>query len=610
MSTVILLWSLAVFLASVFAAILTGVTLTRKHNIIITSAVWAAAAAAGYVLTVLSYSINLTNDFFGILGLSAIICAVSQFLYQGSWSSKLFISLTSCLIANVSTFMFCGTTDTLLAGRLGLIKESPYETPNLIFFIGVKLIVYTIIFILYWRALRLKFREMIKVLNGRMDAYIAAPLVSVVGFYVINLVTNSLSIFPGSVWFLPLYATICVIFLIEFWLLISSVLQNARAMKNAAELNVATNIQKSMLPGIFPAFPDRKEFDIYAAMRPAKEVGGDFYDFFLVDDDHLALVIADVSGKGVPAALFMMIAKTLLKNAAQSGLSPKEVLGRVNYRLLENNSAEMFVTVWLGILEISTGKMICSNAGHENPMIKRKGEPFEMFKDPHGFVLAGMETSKYKEYELQLNPGDILFVYTDGVTEATTKDLRLFGTDGILKSLNSRDGIPVKERIIAAYQDIDAFVGSAPQFDDITMLALEIKENRSHQRKMTYPPAVESIEPATQFVDSVLTAAGAPQKVLTQVDVAIDELLSNIVYYSTADKMTLGCEVSGSSATIRFADNGVRYDPTQKKDPDITLPLEKRQAGGLGIYIVKKTMDSVKYTFEGGWNVVTIIKSW
>lgn len=146
-----------------------------------------------------------------------------------------------------------------------------------------------------------------------------------------------------------------------------------------------------MLPCIFPAFPERHEFDIYASMTPAKEVGGDFYDFFLVDDDHLALVMADVSGKGVPAALFMMISKTLLKSAAQSGLSPKAVLEKVNDQLCENNEAEMFVTVWLGILEISTGKMKCANAGHEYPAIMRKGGSFELFKDKHGFVLAGME---------------------------------------------------------------------------------------------------------------------------------------------------------------------------------------------------------------------------
>lgn len=239
-----------------------------------------------------------------------------------------------------------------------------------------------------------------------------------------------------------------------------------------AELNVATQIQASMLPSIFPAFPDRPEFDIYATMEPAKEVGGDFYDFFLVDGDHLALVMADVSGKGVPAALFMVIAKTLLKNAAQMGLSPKEALSRVNDQLCENNEAEMFVTVWLGILEISTGKLICANAGHEYPALRRADGPYELVKDKHGFVLAGIEGSRYREYELQLAPGDELYVYTDGVAEATNGREELFGTERMLDALNRlSDGGPA-DLLPHVKAEIDRFVGDTPQFDDITMLGL------------------------------------------------------------------------------------------------------------------------------------------
>ncbi len=241
-----------------------------------------------------------------------------------------------------------------------------------------------------------------------------------------------------------------------------------------AELEVATQIQASMLPCIFPAFPDRPEFDIYASMTPAKEVGGDFYDFFLVDSDHLALVIADVSGKGVPAALFMVIAKTLLKNCAQTGASPKAVLEKVNNQLCENNEAEMFVTVWLGILEISTGTLTCANAGHEYPALRRAGGEYELVQDKHGFVLAGMEGSRYREYELKLGPGDTLFVYTDGVTEATDAHDRLFGTDRMLDALNSHKDVLPEDLLPLLKGGIDAFVGEAPQFDDITMLGLRL----------------------------------------------------------------------------------------------------------------------------------------
>lgn len=243
-----------------------------------------------------------------------------------------------------------------------------------------------------------------------------------------------------------------------------------------AELDVAKHIQASMLPCIFPAFPQMPELDIYATMTPAKEVGGDFYDFFLVDNDHLAMVMADVSGKGVPAALFMVIAKTLLKNVSQTGLSPKAVLENVNDQLCENNEAELFVTVWLGILEISTGKMICANAGHEYPVLKKRGGDYELIKDKHGFVLAGMEGAKYKEYELVLNPGDKLYLYTDGVAEATDANNELYGTDRMLEALNRNKDTQSTELLLKMKEDIDLFVGAAPQFDDITMLALKFKE--------------------------------------------------------------------------------------------------------------------------------------
>lgn len=249
----------------------------------------------------------------------------------------------------------------------------------------------------------------------------------------------------------------------------------AEKERMGAELNIATQIQASMLPCIFPAFPDRNEFDIYASMDPAKEVGGDFYDFFLIDEDHIALVMADVSGKGVPAALFMVIAKTLLKNTAQSGISPKEVLSQVNTQLCENNEAEMFVTVWLGIMQISTGHMVCANAGHEYPAIRRVGGQYELLHDKHGFVLAGMEGSRYREYEITLQKGDSLFVYTDGVPEATNAENELFGTDRMLEALNQNPDAASEEVIREVQKAMEVFVKQAPQFDDITMLSMIYK---------------------------------------------------------------------------------------------------------------------------------------
>ena len=241
-----------------------------------------------------------------------------------------------------------------------------------------------------------------------------------------------------------------------------------------AELELATKIQADMLPNIFPAFPERPEFDIYASMTPAKEVGGDFYDFFLIDDDHLGIVMADVSGKGVPAALFMMMSKILVSNYAMMGGSPARVLEQVNTQICKNNEEEMFVTVWFGVLEISTGKIKAANAGHEYPLIRKPGGQFELFKDKHGFVIGGMEGMKYKEYELTIEKGGTLFLYTDGVAEATNARNELFGTDRMLEALNTDAAAAPKTLLTNMKRAVDDFVGDAPQFDDLTMLGVKL----------------------------------------------------------------------------------------------------------------------------------------
>jgi len=241
------------------------------------------------------------------------------------------------------------------------------------------------------------------------------------------------------------------------------------------EMHLAAKIQSSMLPHVFPPFPDRHEFDLYASMDPAKEVGGDFYDFFLIDDDHLCLVMADVSGKGVPAALFMMVSKVILQSCAMLGRSAGEILTKTNEALCSDNQVQMFVTVWLGILEISTGKMKCANAGHEYPAIKRAGCLYELYKDRHGFVIGGMAGMKYKEYEMTLSPGDRLFLYTDGVPEATSWERELFGTDRMLAALNETGDAPPQEVLRGVRRAVDGFVQDAEQFDDLTMLCLAYK---------------------------------------------------------------------------------------------------------------------------------------
>ncbi len=249
-----------------------------------------------------------------------------------------------------------------------------------------------------------------------------------------------------------------------------------------AELELATRIQYAMLPHVFPPFPGRKEFDLYASMDPAKEVGGDFYDFFLVDDDHLCMVMADVSGKGVPAALFMMASKIILQSCAMLGQSPAEILTKTNQAICSNNQEQMFITVWVGILEISTGKLTAANAGHEYPVLKRPDGRFELVRDKHGFVIGGMDGLRYKEYELQLEPGAKLFLYTDGVPEATDESGTLFGNERMIDALNREPDADPQKTLKNVRAAVDEFTEDAEQFDDLTMLCMEYHGNGGSEK--------------------------------------------------------------------------------------------------------------------------------
>ena len=248
--------------------------------------------------------------------------------------------------------------------------------------------------------------------------------------------------------------------------------EQAKRERLENELQTAAQIQTSMLPRTIPAFPERKEFDLFASMGPAKEVGGDFYDFFLIDDDHLCLVIADVSDKGIPAAMFMMRSKTAIKNYARNGLGPAEILENVNSTLCEGNDAHMFVTVWLGMLDLKTGLMRCANAGHEYPALMRAGGDYALLEDPHGFVLGGFENVPMTEYEIQLTPGDRLFVYTDGIPEAMNTEGKQYGGERLTACLNQLKNGTQEQILDGMLRSIRSFAGETEQFDDITMLGI------------------------------------------------------------------------------------------------------------------------------------------
>ncbi len=244
----------------------------------------------------------------------------------------------------------------------------------------------------------------------------------------------------------------------------------------ATELDLAYRIQSDMLPNQFPPFPGRSDFSIYASMDPAREVGGDFYDFFLIDEDHLGLVIADVSGKGIPAALFMMSSKITISSLAKEGNSPAQVLEKANNTICRNNQQEMFITVWCGILDLKTGLLKAANAGHEYPALRKAGGNFKLLKDRHGFVIGELENMKYQEYELQLRPGDTLFVYTDGIPECQNRKAEFFGTDRMLEALNVNPGAEPETIVHTVNNAFYKYMNGAPQFDDATMLCVKLPE--------------------------------------------------------------------------------------------------------------------------------------
>ena len=378
------------------------------------------------------------------------------------------------------------------------------------------------------------------------------------------------------------------------------------------ELEYAKQIQHSALP---TNFPENEDYGIYAQMIAAKEVGGDFYDFYKLSDKTVAFLAADVSGKGIPAAMFMMTAKTIIKDLAESGMAVNDIFTKANEKLCENNESGMFVTAWMGILDLTTGNMQFANAGHNPPLLKRANGAFEYLKTRAGFVLAGMEGVKYRIGELTLSPGDRLFLYTDGVPEATNAQNELYGEERLLAFMSQNALVRATEILPALKANIDEFVGEAPQFDDITMLMFDykLKQGGEQMTNQTFPARVDALSDVLGFVDEALEGYECPMKLQTAICVAIEEVFVNVAHYAYGEgegDMTLSIAFNPESreVTFRMADKGIPFDPLKKPDPDITLSAEEREIGGLGIFITKKTMDTVSYAYENGENVLTMTK--
>ena len=421
------------------------------------------------------------------------------------------------------------------------------------------------------------------------------------------------------------------------------------------ELDLARNIQLSMLPGSeHDENSDDDRHELAPFLLPAKEVGGDFYDFFKIDNDHLCVVIGDVSGKGVAAALFMMVARIILRTTTKNLKSIVDAFNRTNFALAKRNKLNMFVTVWAGIIDLRTGHIDFASAGHNPPAVRHSDGSVEFIKSKAGLVMAAMEETIYKPQTYDLKKGDTLFLYTDGVTEATNTNDVLFGDNRLLATLKMGGERSTADTCTLVKKEIDNFVQDAPQFDDITMLAIKFNgiddpvweryektidvsgDNKGELKSFVegiltpmdgakkvqmqdawdrYEKIVDVIpenqDILTAFVEGILAPMEGSLKSQMQINIAIDEIYSNIVKFSGATKVTLIVEVRKATLTARltFIDNGKPYDPIKQADPDVTLPAEEREIGGLGIFIVKKTMDSVCYRRNGENNELAITKT-
>jgi len=378
------------------------------------------------------------------------------------------------------------------------------------------------------------------------------------------------------------------------------------------ELNLARELQEQMLPRQFPAFPSINNFEIYADMVPAKEIGGDMYDFFLIDDQHLGIVAADVSGKGVPASLFMGMTKILIKNMLVEEKNMEVAIAKVNDMLVADNPIDLFVTAWVGVVDLNNGQLTYINAGHNPPLLKHNGE-IHYLKDKSGIALGYVSKRMYKQNILMLSPNDRLFVYTDGVTEATNINGQLYGEvrlkDYLLAHMDDKDDVVVKELL----NELNKFQKDCEQFDDITMISFTFlqKMNRKNAKK-EFVATVNNFSSVSEFIEETLDSFEVPLKVINQMNIAVEEIFTNIAKYGfagqTNGKATIDITLADNTVTIRTFDNSPMFNPFNKKDPDISLGVEDRPIGGLGILMVKKLMDAVDYQYENNTNIITLVK--
>ncbi len=384
-----------------------------------------------------------------------------------------------------------------------------------------------------------------------------------------------------------------------------------------SELNIGRDIQMSMLPLEFPAFPHRTDFTVFATLEPAREVGGDFYDFFLLDEDRFCFCVGDVSGKGVPAALFMAVTKTLIKSRATNDFSPASILTHVNDEISANNDSAMFVTLWLGILDVTSGTLEYTNAGHNPPYLLRHTGEVVRLAERHGPVIGAVDGLVYSEGSGQLERGDVVFVYTDGVTEAMDPDGQLYEEDRLVEVLQSSDIDSVESLVHASTDDVWRFQADAEQADDVTVLAVEFSGRVGGSEdvqvlELSVANRLEEIDSVNESFEAFAAEHGLPEKIRRSMKLVFDDLLNNVISYAYDDdeehRIDVHVELSSDRVAVRISDDGHPFNPFGRSAPDTALTVGEREIGGLGIHLVQSLMDEVSYKRRTDQNVVVLVK--
>lgn len=610
----------SILLFGIFSLLMVNGTLKRKHSIEKSLSIFIILFIISYILLIplrlyadqfsadqeidfFSRQINLTNVVNMLAELSAIlIMTLFVYLivlkeYEGKTSAKLFVASFAVLIAMIICTFF---SDYAMLAYNNMTGETDALKQKTVYAI-LQAVLLIIISLAYNFLIKNKVRKLISDTNGEMAHFIAVPILSYITFIVVY-----------CAWYIGDYTiretmniqyvitslALPIIYILIFRLIFTEISAAAESMKTETELNAAKLIQTSILPQLH--FNGKKSISLSSMMVPAKEVGGDFYDFFELESGKIAVMIADVSGKGIPAALFMMHAHSIIKNNIILTNSPAEALSKSNLQLLENNDSCMFVTVFVATLDLKSGIFTYANAGHNPPLINNESlEYLNVKKQP----VLGIIPTTYEDSEVVLSDGAVVFLYTDGVTEAMNDAGEEYGTDRLLNLLKTSSVMDMKELVDLVNSEVNSF--SKQPHDDVTMVALEYTGSST---KISMPAEKESLITLQDLISETLKTGDA--KLKSAILVAVEEVFINIVSYAYPDSKGMICVefAADDEFIIQFKDRGTPFNPLKADDPDPSLPLEKRSEGGYGIYMIKSFMDSVSYSNEDGLNILTMMK--